>query len=205
MRGVRSRVPSVRLGLVGAARDGSAAARAGNRLLESLSGYIRLARDLGCNAFRFSIAWARVEPCPRYVRPGPSWTTTQKSPQPVRDHGMGASCHVMSLRLADARAMGRAASPGGDFPARFAEYAGQVRDAMAPHVRYWLTFNEPNDLAVSHSQLNRRFPPSAPDWVSLSGSGLRNGGAHSQYLPGSPRGTGCPADRLARDRALWSA
>lgn len=127
--------------------------------------YIRLARDLGCNAFRFSIAWARVEP--RHGTFDPAVLDHYaKVAATVRDHGMEpvvTLCHYvwpMHVQWAGGLA-------GRDFPARFAEYTGQVSDALAPHVRYWLTFNEPNDLAVSHSQLNRRFPPSAPDWVSF--------------------------------------
>src|SRR4029077_20691492 len=57
--------------------------------------------------------------------------------------------------------------PGPDFLARFARSTTHVRDALSPSVRYWLTFNEPDDLVVAHSQLVRRFPPSAPVWVTF--------------------------------------
>ena len=124
--------------------------------------YLRLARSLGCTAFRFSIAWARVEP-----RPGEFdqnvLTHYATLAQEIRRLGMEpivTLCHYvwpMHLQV-DGGLAGR------NFPNRFAAYVREVRDALRPHVRYWLTFNEPDDLVVSHSNLQPRFPPNAPMW-----------------------------------------
>jgi beta-glucosidase/6-phospho-beta-glucosidase/beta-galactosidase len=124
-----------------------------------------LAKNLGCNTFRFSIAWARVEP-----RPGEFDQDALKHyatlAYDIRQHGMEpivTLCHYvwpMHLQLAGGLA-------GRNFPSRFAAYVRQVRDALQLHVRYWLTFNEPDDLVVSHSNLQPRFPPNAPAWTKF--------------------------------------
>ena len=124
--------------------------------------YLQLTRDLGCNSFRFSIAWTRVEP-----RPGEYDITVLEHyaqlVQEIRELGMEpivTLCHyVWPMHIEWAGGLA-----GWDFPNRFAAYVRHVRDALRPHVRYWLTFNEPNDLALTHSQLQRRFPPNAPAW-----------------------------------------
>src|SRR5579859_2062572 len=128
--------------------------------------YLQLARDLGCNTFRLSIAWARVEP-----RPGEYDITVLEHyaqlVQDIRELGMEpivTLCHyVWPMHVEWAGGLA-----GWDFPNRFAAYVRHVRDALRPHVRYWITFNEPNDLVLTHSQLQRRFPPSAPAWTSFA-------------------------------------
>jgi beta-glucosidase/6-phospho-beta-glucosidase/beta-galactosidase len=128
--------------------------------------YVDLAADLGCNAFRFSISWARVEPRAG-VFDAEALEHYADLAAAIRKRGMEpivTLCHyVWPLHL---EWDGGLISPG--FPDRFGRYVENVRDALAPNVRYWLTFNEPNDLVPSHSQLNRRFPPSAPVWLGFS-------------------------------------
>ncbi len=127
--------------------------------------YVRLARDLGCNAFRFSVAWTRVEPEPGVFDPK-ALAHYARLAETIRSQGMEpvvTLCHyVWPLHLEWA---GGLIGPG--FPDRFAAYTRQVRDHLGPFVRYWLTFNEPDDLVVAHSYLNRRFPPSAPAWLGF--------------------------------------
>lgn len=128
--------------------------------------YLALARDLGCNAFRFSIAWTRVEPRPGVFDQAVLDHYAQIAAA-IRAHGMEpvvTLCHyVWPMHVQWAGGLS-----GPTFAARFAEYVCHVRDALAPHVRYWLTFNEPDDLVVGHSILSRRFPPGAPAWVSFA-------------------------------------
>jgi beta-glucosidase/6-phospho-beta-glucosidase/beta-galactosidase len=127
--------------------------------------YVDLAAELGCTAFRFSIAWARVEPKPGVYDPAVLDHYAQLA-HTVRRRGLEpivTLCHyTWPLHLQWA---GGLIGPG--FPESFVRYVEQVRDALAPYVRFWLTFNEPNELVPSHSQLVLRFPPSAPVWLGF--------------------------------------
>jgi beta-glucosidase/6-phospho-beta-glucosidase/beta-galactosidase len=133
--------------------------------------FLALAANLGCNAFRFSVSWARVEP-----RPGEFDEEVldhyARLAQAVHQHGMEpvvTLCHYTWPMHLEWR--GGLGGPG--FPEHFARYVEKVRDAVAPWTRTWLTFNEPNDLVVSHSSINRRFAPSAPAWLGF-GEQVRN-------------------------------
>jgi len=102
------------------------------------------AHRLGCRAFRFSMAWARVEP-----RPG-------EFDQSVLDH---YETMVLRLRELDMEPIvtlchfvwpqhveERGGLRSEHFAAWFADYVAHVRAALDPDVRYWITFNEPNIL-----------------------------------------------------------
>lgn len=127
--------------------------------------YLDWARELGCTAFRFSIAWARVEPRRGFWDPSVLRHYADVV-EAIRSRGMEpvvTLCHyTWPLHLEQSGGL-----LGPAFPEHFAEYAARVRDAVGNQVRYWLTFNEPDDLVTSHSRLNPRFPPGAPVWVSL--------------------------------------
>jgi beta-glucosidase len=106
---------------------------------------VELARGLGCRAFRFSIAWARVEP-----RPGEfsqeSLAHYRELAEAIRAAGMEPVVTLMHFvwpRHVEAR--GGLRSP--EFPAWFRAYAARVRDALGDLARYWITVNEPNALA----------------------------------------------------------
>jgi len=126
--------------------------------------YLALARDLGCTAFRLSLSWARIEPEPGVFDPA-VLEHYARLVEMVRGAGMEpvvTLCHyVWPLHLEWDGGL-----VGAGFPERFARYVEQVRDACGASVRYWLTFNEPNDLVITHSNFNRRFPPGAPTWRS---------------------------------------
>ena len=107
---------------------------------------VQLARRLGCKAFRFSIAWSRVEP-----EPGRFSTEALDHYRALADT-IGAAgmepivtlMHFVWPRHVEERGGLRAA----EFPTWFGEYAGRVRDALGDRVRYWITINEPNGLIV---------------------------------------------------------
>jgi beta-glucosidase/6-phospho-beta-glucosidase/beta-galactosidase len=119
------------------------------------------AHDLGCRAFRFSLAWARVEP-----RAG-------EFDQSVLDHyramvlrlreldmePIATLCHFVWPRHVEDRGGLRS----DQFAEWFAAYAARVRAALEPHVRYWITFNEPNILLQGFYKLwfqpDYGFPP----------------------------------------------
>jgi beta-glucosidase/6-phospho-beta-glucosidase/beta-galactosidase len=109
---------------------------------------VRLARGLGCSAFRFSVAWARVEPAPgqfseaalRHYRELVD-TIVAAGMEPVV-----TLMHFVWPRHVEERGGLRAA----DFPAWFGAYVARVRDALGDRVRYWITINEPNALLFGY-------------------------------------------------------
>jgi ABC-type amino acid transport substrate-binding protein len=60
---------------------------------------------------------------------------------------------------------------GDPFPDRFGAYAAEVARALAPDVRWWLTFNEPNQLVYGYVkpwwQGEYRMPPGLPAGASV--------------------------------------
>ncbi len=119
------------------------------------------AHRLGCRAFRFSIAWARVEP-----RPG-------EFDQAVLDHYRAIVLRLRELDIEPIVTLCHFVWPqhleerGGlrsdQFAEWFAAYAARVRAALDPHVQYWITFNEPNVLLQGFYKLwfqpDFSFPP----------------------------------------------
>ena len=119
------------------------------------------AHHLGCRAFRFSIAWARVEP-----RAG-------EFDQSALDHYRAMVIRLRELDMEPIVTLCHFVWPqhvedrGGlcsdQFAEWFAAYAARVRAALDPHVHYWLTFNEPNILLQGFYKLwfqpDYGFPP----------------------------------------------
>jgi beta-glucosidase/6-phospho-beta-glucosidase/beta-galactosidase len=144
---------------------------------------VALARDLGCNAFRFSIAWARVEPEPGVFDPGVLHHYREMAARIVAA-GMEPVVTLMHytwpLHVQD----GTGGLIGDAFPDRFAAYAREVARALAPDVRWWLTFNEPNQLVYGYLkpwwQGEYRMPPGLPagagveEQLRCTGLAMRN-------------------------------
>lgn len=125
---------------------------------------VESAHRLGCRAFRFSVAWARVEP-----RPGEfdleALDHYRQIVRRLRELNMEpvvTLCHFVWPQHVEER--GGLCS--GEFPTWFANYAARVRAALDPHVRYWITFNEPNILLQGFYKLwfqpDYAFPPGHP-------------------------------------------
>jgi beta-glucosidase/6-phospho-beta-glucosidase/beta-galactosidase len=119
------------------------------------------AHQLGCRAFRFSIAWARVEP-----REGEFDQSALDHYRAMvlrlRELGMEpivTLCHFVWPRHVEDRGGLRS----DQFAEWFATYAARVRAALEPHVRYWITFNEPNIVLQGFYKLwfqaDYGFPP----------------------------------------------
>jgi len=109
---------------------------------------IALAQGLGCGAFRFSVAWARVEPEPgRY------------DPQ-VLAHYRALVDRIVAAGMTPILTLHHFTWPlhveerGGmtapAFPDWFGDYAEQVADAMGERVGWWITFNEPTYLPMGY-------------------------------------------------------
>ena len=130
---------------------------------------VALAQRLGGRLFRFSVAWARVEP-----RPG-EWNEDAldhyaRLAQTVQAAGMQplVTLHHFTWPVHLEQQGGLLAD---DFPARFAEYARRVAERLGPDTPYWITFNEPTLLILGYIkpwwEPNYYVPPGLPEGASL--------------------------------------
>ena len=118
------------------------------------------ARALGCTAFRFSTAWARVQPT-RDTFSEEALDHYDALTQAVVDAGMEPVLTLLHgtwppyLQLTDP-----------DFPDLFAAYAGRVAGRLADRVRWWLTLNEPDEFPYAYLKPwwagEYRVPPGLP-------------------------------------------
>jgi beta-glucosidase/6-phospho-beta-glucosidase/beta-galactosidase/ABC-type amino acid transport substrate-binding protein len=109
---------------------------------------VRLARELGCKLFRFSVAWSRVEP-----KPG-EWDKT------VLEHYRSVALEICKAGMMPLVTLHHFTWPihveerGGmttaDFPHWYAAYATKVANCLGDLVPYWITFNEPNLLVYGY-------------------------------------------------------
>jgi beta-glucosidase/6-phospho-beta-glucosidase/beta-galactosidase len=109
---------------------------------------IRLARDLDCKIFRFSISWSRVEP-----RRG-------EFAAEVLDHYRKVAEAVLAADMAPLVTLHHFTWPvhvqdrGGmiaeKFPLWYRAYVQRVVEAIGELIPYWVTFNEPNLLVYGH-------------------------------------------------------
>jgi beta-glucosidase len=122
-------------------RDGSnGATAAGHR--HHMPADVALLRELGVDAYRFSIAWPRVQPTGR-GRASEGGLDFYRS---LVDHLLGAGIEpFVTLYHWD---LPQALEDGGGWPqretaSRFGEYAAIVGGALGDRVRHWTTVNEP--------------------------------------------------------------
>jgi beta-glucosidase len=103
---------------------------------------IELLRELGVGAYRFSIAWPRVQPEGRGKPNQAGLDYYKRLADAVRAAGIEpwAALYHWDLpqTLEDSGGW-----PARDTALRFAEYAGLCFDALGASIRYWATFNEP--------------------------------------------------------------
>lgn len=105
---------------------------------------VQLAHSLGCNTFRFSIAWARVEPEPGRFDPE-AFTHYRRIVDRLRSLDMTPI--VTLLHFAWPRHLeGAGGLRGPGFPGHFARYAEEAAKRLGPGVGYWITINEPTAL-----------------------------------------------------------
>src|SRR2546422_8465481 len=114
---------------------------------------IRLAQKLGCKAFRFSLAWSRLEPR-RGEFNEEVFAHYQQVIETIRAAGMEplVTLHHFTWPVhVEAPNRGMIGGMiGEDFPTIFAQYATKVAARLGQHVRYWITFNEPNQLIYGY-------------------------------------------------------
>jgi beta-glucosidase len=120
-----------------------------------------LARELGANSFRLSIAWERIETA-KGVWDDEALAHYEKILVSCRGHGLEpiVTLHHFALPLWLAREGGLCAP---DFVERFAEYAERVVARLSrdgARVVWWMTFNEPL-VMVNMGYLVGEWPPGA--------------------------------------------
>ena len=126
---------------------------------------IAAAAAMGCKLFRFSVAWARVEPECGNFDPA-ALAHYAELADCVRRHGMKVmtTLHHFVWPVWLERDHGGMIGP--EFPELFARYADRVAEAFGEKVDWWITFNEPSQLTFGYIKpwwQNRYYmPPGLP-------------------------------------------
>ena len=109
---------------------------------------IALAKSVGCTAFRFSVAWSRVEPQPGVFNED----ALAHYAQMVDDLRAAGMEPIVTLHhnTHPVHVEQRGGLIGDDFPALFAAYARKVTQRFGERVTYWVTINEPTQLVYGY-------------------------------------------------------
>ena len=130
---------------------------------------VELARQLGCTAFRFSIAWSRVEPAPGQFDED-EFDHYRQVIKAIRDAGMEpiVTLHHFTWPLHIEQQGGMIAPR---FPELFGRYVNEVVNCFGQDVRYWVTFNEPTQLVYGYIKPwwvhDYYVPPGLPPGATL--------------------------------------
>jgi beta-glucosidase/6-phospho-beta-glucosidase/beta-galactosidase/ABC-type amino acid transport substrate-binding protein len=131
---------------------------------------IALAAGLGCNAFRISLAWTRLEP--------ESGRYDDEAFAHYRDlleqmHRAGIEPIVTLLHNTwPVHVEERGGLIGDDFPAIFARYAREVATRLGDQITYYVSINEPTQLSYGYFKpwwwRSYAMPPGMPQGTSES-------------------------------------
>lgn len=126
---------------------------------------IAAAAGIGCKLFRFSTAWARVEPEEGDFSPE-ALAHYRKVAVCIRDHGMKVMLTLHHFVWPVWLERDRGGMIGTKFPDLFARYADRVAAELGDVVDYWITFNEPSQLTFGFIkpwwQSRYYMPPGLP-------------------------------------------
>jgi beta-glucosidase/6-phospho-beta-glucosidase/beta-galactosidase len=131
---------------------------------------IKLASELGCKIFRFSIAWSRVEPEPGRFESAVLEHYRQVA-STIREAGMLplVTLHHFTWPI---HVQERGGMTAPNFPIWYQAYVEQVVDAIGDLVPYWISFNEPNLLVYGYVkpwwQESYLVPPGGGPEIPLS-------------------------------------
>ncbi|MEP2775834.1 MAG: family 1 glycosylhydrolase [Luteolibacter sp.] len=126
---------------------------------------IASAAAMGCKLFRFSIAWARVEPeCGKFDEA--AIDHYRRLADCVRGHGMKLMLTLHHFVWPVWLERDHGGMIGEEFPDLFARYADKITGAFGEKVDWWITFNEPSQLTFGYIKpwwQNRYYmPPGLP-------------------------------------------
>lgn len=120
---------------------------------------------MGCKLFRFSVAWARVEPECGKFDPA-ALAHYAEVADCVRRHGMKLMVTLHHFVWPVWLERDHGGMIGDDFPKLFARYADRVAEAFGEKVDWWISFNEPSQLTFGYIKpwwQNRYYmPPGLP-------------------------------------------
>ncbi len=144
---------------------------------------IAAAAAMGCKLFRFSTAWARVEP-EDGIFDIEVLAHYRKVAECVQSHGMKVMVTLHHFVWPVWLERDHGGMIGGKFPDLFAKYADRVAEALGDLVDFWITFNEPSQLTFGYIK---------PWW-------------QSRYFmpPGLPRGSDVDAEAEAVGKLIPS-
>lgn len=119
----------------------------------------RVKHELGGNAIRLSIEWARVEPTPGKVDAEEMKWLTQLF-EGARDRGLSviATLHHFTSPQWIYDAPGPNGWESAATVGHFDRYVRTIAKEFAPAVRYWITFNEPSNV-IGGGYLTGKIPP----------------------------------------------
>jgi len=103
---------------------------------------VALMASLGLGAYRFSVAWPRVQPDGRGAPNQKGLDHYRQVVEKLLEHGVVPYVTLYHWDLPQAL-QDRGGWPARDTAYRFADYAGIVHDALGDVVRHWITLNEP--------------------------------------------------------------
>lgn len=141
-----------------------------------------LARDMGMNAFRFSIEWSRLEPTPGRWDPE-AVAHYRDLLKACKDRGLTPIVTLLHYTYpAWVDRLGPAGAKGWESKAAIAPYERYVRFVareFGPDIKYYLTFNEPTVLAEA-GYLVGLWPPGKTNPAAFINAGRNLIAAHSR-------------------------
>ncbi|MBI5863161.1 MAG: beta-glucosidase [Planctomycetes bacterium] len=129
-----------------------------NRWREDVS----LMRQLGLKAYRFSVAWPRVQPDGRGAVNEKGIAFYERLIDALHDAGIEPFVTLLHWDLPAALQTDLGGWLHHDLPQIFAEYAQAVFDRLGDRVRYWMTLNEPW-VTVDAGYFHGVHPPALRD------------------------------------------
>jgi len=126
---------------------------------------VKAAADMGCKLFRFSVAWARVEPDDGIFDQA-ALDHYREVAGCIRAHGMKVMVTLHHFVWPVWLECSRGGMLADDFPDLFTRYANRVAERLGDQVDFWITFNEPSQLTFGYIKpwwRNRYYmPPGLP-------------------------------------------
>jgi beta-glucosidase len=123
--------------------------------------------ELGVGAYRFSIAWPRVQPSGRGPVDRPGIDYYRMLVEGLREHGIAPVATIYHWDLPQALE-----DEGGwasrDTAFRFADYAQLLAEALGDHVGMWLTMNEPQVAAHQGYRIGTHAPGHTDDELAAA-------------------------------------